>query len=407
MPGMKTPRLTSTHLPRTDNAGETRPVGTLNESTVPAGTATDQTIASNFNAVSTADLYRTHADHSSYTSPPSLDEFLDHVKTDVQEIRRIRSEYKNIDEKDNSEYDAKAIIIAKNFAQSWGDKPWDEQAVIEHLHDCVRQVHPDHEAIYSEQTEQKHREAKLKQEIFTDHILMTEQDVINFLKVSQETSSLELYDTVIKRHIEKSSDGITTYNTRVDGHLVTAARMTLTKNKSVGKQPLVQTNIVRTFALYTSEHSTESDPRYYTYNKLRASQKAMTNTLNTIANRLLNGEFSDQKEAIDLLAHYKLINSLIFSIEGMKGTQFKNIIKLNYLVDKIKKKYPEKINKALRMPYRHSNSQLKNSGMQNPEIAVVFTSAKQFLSVEKAQIQQSLRPAHWRTMFSPSTGRKR
>lgn len=73
--------------------------------------------------------------------------------------------------------------------------------------------------------------------------------------------------------------------------------------------------------------------------------------IDKIANRLLDGQFKNQKHAQELLLDYKILSSLPFSIEGLAGTQFKNIVRMNYLTEVLKEKFPKKIDPHFRIPH--------------------------------------------------------
>jgi hypothetical protein len=124
------------------------------------------------------------------------------------------------------------------------------------------------------------------------------------------------------------------------------------------------------------------------YQELRPSAKTLTHHLNKLANKLLEGDFKNQKQAINLLLEYKILSSLPFSVESQFGTQFKNIIKMNYLTEAIKEKYPEKIDPNLNIPHIMDDQLVSdNPILQTPEMAATLLSPQEFFEIQKKQIK--------------------
>lgn len=114
--------------------------------------------------------------------------------------------------------------------------------------------------------------------------------------------------------------------------------------------------------------------------------------MNTIATKLLQGRFSSQDEAIDLLLDYKILTCLSFAITNMNGTQIMNIVKINYLVDCVRKNNPDIIDPRLRIPHIHQSTEIAHPYNQSPELAVIIRSPARFKAEQKAQIQSILHP---------------
>jgi DNA-directed RNA polymerase subunit E'/Rpb7 len=77
------------------------------------------------------------------------------------------------------------------------------------------------------------------------------------------------------------------------------------------------------------------------------------------------------------------------------GTQFKNIVKINYLTEAIKQKFPEKIDKNLNIPHIIDYEEFNKSGvLRSPEIAIIALTPNKFKKIQKKQIKAELKKSY-------------
>jgi len=157
-------------------------------------------------------------------------------------------------------------------------------------------------------------------------------------------------------------------------------------NATISRTPFVQTDTSQYHShLYKSK---EFKRRKALYN----GNTELKKHLDEAANTLLDGNFKNQNKAISLLLNYKILTSLPFAVENQFGTQFKNIIKMNYLTDKIKEKYPTKVNPNLNIPHIVDYDKFDDAPfLKNPEIAVITLLPHEFHDIQKKQINTELK----------------
>jgi hypothetical protein len=83
----------------------------------------------------------------------------------------------------------------------------------------------------------------------------------------------------------------------------------------------------------------------------------------------------------------------------MHGTQFMNTVKMNYLVDYVRKNYPDRINRNLKIPHVHRDQSLGAVVNQSPEVAVILKDPQTFRALEKKQIECVIQPLNYQYLI--------
>lgn len=307
------------------------------------------------------------------------------VLKDTREIREAR-EYKKHSEHQKKQYDETVVKVVDCFSGMSAPDKWDEEQTILDIHACGVQNNYPNILPLGKEWEEIHKQSLDKSVILRD-ITMTQKKFDNLNKASKVKLS--------------ESGAILEYSKPVT---ITHGSHSLNINQiSLDKEPIINIftsptndftfiNILRTPIIQapcSEKNQCQWPEALQDYQELRPSAKTMTDHLNKLANKLLEGDFKDQKQAINLLLEYKILSSLPFSVESQLGTQFKNIVKMNYLTEAIKEKYPEKIDPNLNIPHIIDNQLVDdNNLLRTSEMAATLLSPQEFFRIQKIQIKQ-------------------
>lgn len=310
------------------------------------------------------------------------------VLKDTQAIREIR-EYKSHTQKQKTEYDKKVEKIADCFAEIHPiPEQWNETKAILDIHECsLKNDYPNIQPL-DQIWENKVKRSRQIPQIQTDFTQASEPFKNHIFKIADKDLTTKISDTEVKL---KVSDLPFIYGNpviEIDNKQV--AQIILSQDeKNNFVLYMTRSNIVQTEYSKNQNSDSLGHVKYYKY--LLNSTDTLTKHINNSANKLLSGQFNNQKEAIDGLIDYKILSSIPFSIEDQRGTQFKNIVKMNYLTEALKEKYPEKIDGNLHIPHLVEREEFKNDlFLKNPEIAVLALTPNLFKATQKKQIQQEL-----------------
>ena len=325
--------------------------------------------------------------HSSLFGSNFSEQLQGQVLKDVKEVRSIRHYRKNSKD-ENKEYDENVGKTVSCFSGSHEpSSEWNEMSIIVELNKCaVENNYPNIQAL-DDKWENKVQNQQMQGIRIMDATLMNG----NFLQyiMSQPnfftSSQLKESNAIVQHKLENAI-----IKTTIDNFPIIFVYFDY--NYDLKHQNMhYEINIIRTPFAQTDYSKNNLDKLHSNLKEnkeLYPSFIVIEKHLNNLANQLLDGDFKNQEHAIDLLLEYKMITSMPFSIEASLGTQFTNILKMNYLMEAIKEKYPSKINKNLRIPHIFDFKKFADYGFfQCPEIAVTFVNPEEFIETQKKQIE--------------------
>lgn len=352
------------------------------------------------------------------------EKFIDTVGSAIKAMRTKRGEYERSSTQEKKQYDESVRKTVDCFFEqqnNLGSRSWDEHRVVRDLNKCgFEHNYPRTVNIEDPQWEASvaYQEGKTKR-MEDKTYLGNSYDLNKLDKLVAASRDGKSHSTIhglkLAHHYapESAPKGHSQFRITLDGEPIAALVLTgeLGNGRSrkaqdkfgniVPIKPPVYEAIIQRAALVGQAPLTAFDQKECApetsisrreeecfYPASKVAEKAM----NEVANKLINGDFKDQDEAIDLLLDYKVLTSLAWSIIEARGTQFKNIVKINALVETIKNKFPDKIDQNLNIPHYHDDSRFDQpvDTKNSPEVAVLLKSVNDFKKVEKKKIIQEL-----------------
>jgi hypothetical protein len=311
--------------------------------------------------------------------------FKNSVLKDILEIRQIRH-YKHSSEKNNKEYDTKVLRTVECFDKTKSpSEKWNDIKAIKDLHECSLENNYPNIMPINEEWEQNVVHLHLKRSLLND--FTNRPNEVPFFresvkKILHQPVQTDIFEAKFKSIHEEGKTILT-----IDDKPVATVILGNIDNKNIAQ--ILRTSLIESDFSENKKHQYPIglDP----YKDLLGSNKSIIKNMNNIANKLLDGDFKNQQEAIDLLLNYKILTSLPYAIQEQYGTQFKNIVKINYLTEAIKKKFPDKIDKNLNIPHVVDYQKYTEAEfLKNPEIAVTLLHPDTFKRVQKRQIAKEL-----------------
>lgn len=361
-------------------------------------------------------LARAPTDFSKYATKPSLTEpaslarFIDSVQYNVNDMRRFR-EYKNDSIEQKSHYRHYVKKVTESVVPKLVRRQWNETDVINTLHLAVLKHHG---LTHSHRLVHAVNDYGLIEQLYTDKYEGRVPLVDHYRKMPADYARLiPFYPEGVSEFTLPSSNAKLSYNRRLakkfslqDGErrsVVYGSETVISldgKNiaelwlkENYGSTPMSTFVVRRADIVPLTDTSERHYCQFSSTSGFKDNARIIEQHLNQIANQLINGNFADQEEVIELIIDYKILNSLPFAIEGMLGTQFKNIVKMNYLVEHIKEHFSDKIDPHLTVPYPHRDESLLtlNEAFASPELAIIFHNPDRFRAIEKQQIKEATR----------------
>lgn len=336
----------------------------------------------------------------------NLEPFTEAFLCDIQEIKNYRIEYNDygdeVKQAKQQRYEACAKEIAQNFVTQQQGREWDESDVIKRINRLSEGYDDFRMQVLDDQYVKEAIDDSHLRNMMVDFADVNDT-IVNCLEHQVQLSSKHLVTiptvgaTITYRSLRDNK--YQDYQISIDGKPIVYIKIDKFED-DLGDHGL-ELNIRRAPIVHVS--GGPDSPRFKKEDKSATPYKnavfysngaTVGSYLNIIANRLINGDFLDRNEAIDLLIDYKTLNCLPFSIEGMNGTQSKNIVKMNYLVAFVNQRFAHKIKTPIIMPYVHEDPVLMNidSGYASPEIALVVKGPEAFRRYERETIQRLSTP---------------
>ncbi len=316
-------------------------------------------------------------------SPYKLkDNFSKQVLKDTREIRKVRDSYTNQPKKEQKQYDNKVKKISECFSKTISNDKWSETQAILDIHDCSLQNDYPNINPLDDKWSEKIKSARAMGAVFSDHI--------------GTPSLLNQYLIFVNEILNKPLTSKIS-NVTIDHKMLDNNPTILVDNKPVVRMSYYNgnsdsSNCIKLHRTNTIQPDLEKNYANKDAELLNSDTHILVEHTDRLANTLLNGDFKNQDAAVDLLLDYKILTCLPFSIENSRGTQFKNIVKMNYLTEAIKKKYPEKISQNLNIPHIITgNKKIDHANFsKSPEIAITLLSPSEFKDTQKKQIRHGL-----------------
>lgn len=369
----------------------------------------------------TSSLFTEVATRANRTHPKSLvpEDFskqcVNQIVSAVGIMRQYREEYKNKPKYDNTVYETKVANIINAFANEQYNQAWDERVIIERLHKLCC----DHRYLLAlpldEQYQNKVKQQRNQQQALADITESSASFIQSLYDRCQKTYYLEASDVKLafsemlafgsnvnqrNGHFKLTANGLSIANIRL---------LYPSKPGESFKLYCFRPSIIRVSEPLAKKKSFIGGGPTDPAQDLQANGQVIEAYLNDLGERLINGKFKDQNEAIDLLINYKFLSSLVFSIEMMNGTQFKNIVKLNYLCEYVKHHYPKKIDKHLTILYPYSAGTLVQPYLSFacPEFSNLLLDPATVIANEKKAVMEHLKKANSKSAPTHTSSQRR
>lgn len=310
--------------------------------------------------------------------------FVDMSVQSVQNMRAFRDIYRFFSDSQTTDYDNIVKTIAEDVATNMDLSTWREADIIETIHEYsldrgyprIYLIDSDYKQYVQESINDGHS--------FIDRTIVYPNDLWRQFIVASEDTIIESSGAKVSYTLLDQDNPKKGYKITVDG----ADIVELTPQVSENEESSVLLYACRSPIISSCKKTTDTPVRFFSSGDFQKNGHIIEKHLNLIATKLLNGEFNNQDEAIDLLVDYKFLNSLPFSIQNMGGSQFKNIIKLELLVATVKAKFSSKVSKHLTVPYPQYDSDMTsmNNICASPEWAAILKSPAAFRKTEREQI---------------------